>query len=69
LDDATRSCKLDGWHMADYIDTLALACAVNGDFDAAVRYEKQAIQSGRFESDELKRALQRLTAYEKRQSP
>ena len=65
VDDATRACNLSGWHMADYIDTLAYACAANGDFNSAVRYEHQAIDSGRFSPDELKKAQEHLAFYEK----
>lgn len=67
LEDAIRACKLDGWHMADYVDTLALACAVNGDFESAIKYQKQAIASGRFEPGELKEAESHLDYYEKHQ--
>ena len=65
LADATEACKIDGWHMADYIDTLALAFAANGDYGSAIRYEKQAIATGRFEPNELKNAESRLAFYEK----
>ena len=69
LEDATTACNLDGWHMADYIDTLALAYAANGDFDSAVRYEKKAIDSGRLLPDELKNAQKRLAYYQKHEAP
>jgi tetratricopeptide (TPR) repeat protein len=64
VEDATQACKLDGWKMADYLDTLAYACAVNGDFESAIRYEKKAIDSGRFAPDELKRAEEHLAYYQ-----
>jgi hypothetical protein len=53
--------------MADYIDTLAFAYAVNGDFESACRYEKRAIDSGRFLPDELKHAEERLAYYRQHQ--
>ena len=68
LEDATRACELDGWHIADFIDTLAMAYAVNGDFDSAARYEKKAIDSGRFRPDELKEVEERLAYFRKHQS-
>ena len=67
LEDATKACKLQ--RMANYLDTLALAYAANGDFDSAIRYVKEAISSGRFEPDELKRAQIRLANYQRRQGP
>ncbi|HEY4285002.1 MAG TPA: tetratricopeptide repeat protein [Chthoniobacterales bacterium] len=68
LEDATRACQLDGWHMADYIESLAFAYAANGDFDSAIRYEKKAIDSGRLLPEKLKDAEQRLDYLQKRQS-
>jgi len=68
LEDATKACELDGWHMADYIETLAIAYAANGDFDSAIRYEKKAIDSGRLLPEELKNAEKRLDSLQKRQS-
>jgi tetratricopeptide (TPR) repeat protein len=65
LEDATQACKLDGWKMADYLDTLAYTYAANGDFDSAIRYEKKAIDSGRFLPDEMKRAEEHLAYYQK----
>ena len=56
---------MDG--LAIYLDTLALAYAVNGDFDSAIRYEKKAIDSGRLDADELKSAQRRLAQFERRQ--
>ena len=69
VDDATRACKLTGWHMADYIGTLSLAYAANGDFDSAIRYQKLAIDSGKLLPGELKRAQQRLEFYQRHQGP
>jgi len=68
LEDASKACQLDGWHMADYIETLAFAYAVNGDLDSAIRYEKRAIDSGRLLPEELKAAEKRLDYLQKRQS-
>ena len=65
VEDATQACKLDGWKMADYLDTLAYACAVNGDSESAIKYEKKAIDSGRFAPDELKRAEEHLAYFQK----
>ena len=50
--DAKRACDMSKWKYANYIDTLAAACAESGDFDAAVRYEQQAIDLNRSGKDE-----------------
>ena len=65
LEDATKACNLDGWKMADYLDTLAYTYSLNGDFDSAIRYEKKAIDSGRFSDDELKRAKEHMDYFQK----
>ena len=39
-----RACELTAWKLADFIDTLAAACAHNGDFDQAINYQQQAIE-------------------------
>lgn len=40
---ANKACQLSGWKEANFIGTLAAAFAELGDFDAAVRYQKQAM--------------------------
>lgn len=50
--DAKRACDMSKWKYADYIDTLAAACAESGDFDSAVRYEQRAIDLNRSGKDE-----------------
>jgi tetratricopeptide (TPR) repeat protein len=43
--DAKQACNLMQWRYADEIDTLAAAYANAGDFDAALRYEEQAMKT------------------------
>lgn len=67
LADAKQACNLTAWRKASYIGTLGLACAANGDFDAAIRYEQQAINSKEYNDEELREAKQRLSHYEHHQ--
>lgn len=68
LADAQQACRLNYWKRANYIEALAAACAANGDFDAAVRYEEQAIKSGKLSDEELEDAKARLDRYSRRQA-
>lgn len=56
VDDAKKACNLTKWKEATKIDTLAAASAEAGDFDAAVRYEQQAM--GAAGANEIARSLQ-----------
>jgi tetratricopeptide (TPR) repeat protein len=61
VDDASTCCELDGWTEPDYLDTLAAAYAEAGDFDTAVRWAEQALDTV---SNDKKREFQsRLELY------
>jgi tetratricopeptide (TPR) repeat protein len=67
LADAKQACELDRWKHGDYIGVLALACGLNGDFDSAVRYQRQAIERGKYKGAELRTAQERLSEFERHQ--
>ena len=69
LADARLACRLNYWKKASYIESLAAASAATGDFDAAIRYEQQAIESGKLSAEELKAAQAHLAGYSHHQSP
>jgi tetratricopeptide (TPR) repeat protein len=44
MTEATRACELTRWQDPDCLDTLAAACAEVGDYDAAIKWQTQAIK-------------------------
>ena len=63
LKDATTACKMMQWRDDDMIDTLALACAENGDWDGAVKYETQALSTAGIKPDVAQFYQRRLEGY------
>ena len=63
--DAKSACSCTSWSNTACIDTLAAAHAEAGDFDAAMRFEQQAIQH-EHENRSIKDPQRRLAAYQRR---
>ena len=63
--DAKTACNGTSWSEAAYIDTLAAAYAEVGDFDAAIRFEQQAIKGVREETWAMKDPERRRAAYQR----
>ena len=64
--EATKACELTDWKKHDHISTLAAACSETGDFEAAVKWQKKAVDLlGENERDKWQaNYAQRLTLYE-----
>jgi len=63
---AQKACELTAWESAPCLDTLAAACAENGQFEEAVKWQMKAIEiaKGRHDLDEI--ASLRLNLYKQR---
>jgi tetratricopeptide (TPR) repeat protein len=61
---ATEACELTSWKESYFLGTLAAACAEIGEFDKAVRWQKKALESARYEREEGESARQRLRSFE-----
>lgn len=68
IDDARQACELLQWKDPSSIDTLAAAYAETGDFDNAVKYEQQALDTPGFDAANTADAKARLALY-KTQKP
>jgi tetratricopeptide (TPR) repeat protein len=65
LADAKAACASTACRYAGCTDTLAAAYAEVGDFDSAIRFQKQAIRQAQEEAAAVKDADRRRNAYEK----
>jgi len=67
VEDATKACELTNWKRWDWIDTLAAAYAETGNFEQAVRYEKQAMSMDDVRENDRSKMQGRLLLYEQHQ--
>jgi tetratricopeptide (TPR) repeat protein len=65
--DARRACELTGWGDPDCIDNLAAACAQNGQFDEAVKWQSKALEFPTFRGQSRENAQARVKLYQGRQ--
>ena len=61
---ATKACELSAWKEPHSIDTLAAACAEAGDFEHAIRWEKQFLQTATLSEKDMTNAKTRLALYQ-----
>jgi Flp pilus assembly protein TadD len=67
---AKKACELSGWKDASTLSTLAAAYAEAGDFDNAVKWQNNYLESDYLKSnpsnDTLEKARQRLSLYQQK---
>ena len=63
---AKRACDLAHWQESGCIDTLAAAYAEAGDFDQAIKYEKQALSDSSLAPKEKEEREKRLALFQQR---
>lgn len=64
---ATKACDLSNWKKWTRVDTLAAAFAEAGDFQQAVKYQKQALDMSAKGNRQREAMQNRLSLYEKQQ--
>ena len=61
---AMTACDLTSWQASYFLATLAVACAENGQFEQAIKWQKRALESSQYETDEGKEARRRLALFQ-----
>jgi tetratricopeptide (TPR) repeat protein len=64
VEDATSSCQLTYWQYGASIDTLAAAYAEEGDFDNAVKWENQYLETPNLSASDAADGESRLALYQ-----
>lgn len=64
VESARRACELTSWKAPGYLSTLAAACAEDGRFEDAVKWQKKALTFPEYSKSSSKAAGQRLALYE-----
>ena len=60
---ATIACELSEWNDPNIIDTLAEAYTLEGNYEAAVKYQQQAVDHPELKPDDIKDFKDRLKKY------
>lgn len=63
---ATRACELTKWNTGDCLDALAAAYAEEGDFEKAVKYQKQAMEDKEYVKAQGESGREALRLYEQK---
>ncbi|MHB8522572.1 MAG: tetratricopeptide repeat protein [Limisphaerales bacterium] len=67
--DARKACELTGWKEYDSVELLAAAETVAGDFDRAIKYEKQALRIDGVPQPAHDLMIERLVHYQLHDTP
>jgi tetratricopeptide (TPR) repeat protein len=63
---ATRACELMDWNDAECLEILAAACAEDGQFQEAIKWQKKALEFPGLETEAREDIPRRLKLYEQR---
>jgi tetratricopeptide (TPR) repeat protein len=66
VEHATRACELTSWKASYPLASVAAAYAEAGNFDEAIKWQKRALESPRYEREEGPSARQRLALFDTR---